>query len=36
LKGEINSPLQKNNYRAISDWKDDLKWLEEEGENYIK
>ena len=36
LNGEINSPLQKNNYRAISDWKDDLKWLEEEGENYIK
>ena len=35
LNGEINSPLQKNNYRAISEWKEDLKWLEKNGEDYI-
>ena len=35
LNGEINSPLQKNNYRAISEWKEDLKWLENNGEDYI-
>ena len=28
LSGEINSPLQKNNYRAISEWTSDLDWLE--------
>ena len=35
LNGEINSPLQRNNYRAIAEWKEDLKWLEENGEDYI-
>jgi hypothetical protein len=35
LIGEINSPLQRNNYRAITEWKDDLSWLEENGEKYI-
>jgi len=35
LNGEINSPLQRNNYRAISEWKEDLKWLEKNGEDYI-
>ena len=35
LNGEINSPLQRNNYRAIAEWKDDLKWLEDNGEEYI-
>ena len=28
LVGEINSPLQRNNFRAISEWKEDLTWLE--------
>lgn len=36
LNGEINSPLQKNHYRAISEWKDDLKWLENNGKDYAK
>ena len=36
LKSEINSPVQKNNYRAISEWKEDLQWLEEVGTEYIK
>lgn len=35
LNGEINSPLQRNNYRAIAEWKEDLKWLEDNGEDYI-
>ena len=35
LNGEINSPLQRNNYRAIAEWKEDLKWLEDNGEGYI-
>lgn len=35
LNGEINSPLQKNNYRAISEWKEDLIWLEDEGLGFI-
>ena len=35
LVGEINSPLQRNNYRAISEWKKDLEWLEKHGEEYI-
>jgi hypothetical protein len=35
LNGEINSPLQRNNYRAISEWKEDLKWLEKNGEDFI-
>ncbi len=36
LNGEINSPLQKNHYRAISEWKEDLKWLENNGKGYVK
>ena len=36
LNGEINSPLQKNHYRAISEWKEDLKWLENNGKDYVK
>lgn len=36
LKSEIKMPMQKNNYRAISEWKEDLKWLEEVGIEYIK
>ena len=36
LKAEINSPLQKNNYRAISEWTEDLDWLEKNGEENIK
>ena len=36
LKGEINSPLQRNNHRAISEWKEDLKWLENNGKDYVK
>lgn len=35
LNSEINSPLQRNNYRAISEWKDDLAWLKVEGQQYI-
>jgi hypothetical protein len=35
LNGEINSPLQQNNYRAILEWKEDLAWLEKNGEEYI-
>jgi hypothetical protein len=35
LSGEINSPLQQNNYRAILEWKEDLAWLEKNGEEYI-
>ncbi|MDA7786645.1 hypothetical protein N9A12_03005 [Gammaproteobacteria bacterium] len=35
LNGEINSPLQKNNYRAISEWKEDLIWLEDDGLGFI-
>ena len=35
LVGEINSPLQRNNYRAISEWKDDLDWLEKNGQEYV-
>ena len=35
LNGEINSPLQRNNYRAIAEWKEDLKWLEDNGVDYI-
>jgi hypothetical protein len=36
LKSEINSPLQKNNYRAISEWTEDLNWLEKEGQMYVE
>ena len=36
LNSEINSPVQKYNYRAISEWKEDLQWLEEVGAEYIK
>ncbi len=36
LKSEINSPVQKHNYRAVSEWKEDLQWLEEVGVEYIK
>ena len=36
LNGEINSPLQKNHYRAISEWKEDLKWLENNGKDFVK
>ena len=35
LNSEINSPLQRNNYRAISEWKDDLDWLKVEGPQFI-
>lgn len=35
LNSEINSPLQRNNYRAISEWKDDLAWLKVEGQQFI-
>ena len=35
LVGEINSPLQRNNYRAISEWRDDLDWLEKNGQEYV-
>jgi len=35
LNGEINSPLQKNNYRAILEWKEDLIWLEDDGLGFI-
>ena len=35
LNAEINSPLQKNNYRAIAEWKEDLTWLEKTGGDYI-
>ena len=35
LNSEINSPLQRNNYRAISEWKDDLAWLKVEGRQFI-
>ncbi len=35
LNSEINSPLQRNNYRAISEWKDDLVWLKVEGPQFI-
>jgi hypothetical protein len=35
LNSEINSPLQRNNYRAISEWKDDLAWLKVEGPQFI-
>ena len=36
LTSEIKMPVQKNNYRAISEWKEDLQWLEEVGIDYIK
>ena len=36
LTSEIKMPMQKNNYRAISEWKEDLQWLEEVGSEYIK
>ena len=36
LSSEIHSPLQKNNYRAISEWKEDLIWLEENGIEIIE
>jgi len=36
LNGEINSPLQRNNYRAISEWKADLDWIEKNGQDYIE
>ena len=36
LTSEIKMPVQKNNYRAISEWKEDLQWLEEVGSEYIK
>ena len=36
LTSEIKMPMQKNNYRAISEWKEDLQWLEEVGTEYIK
>lgn len=36
LNAEINSPIQKNHYRAITEWKEDLKWLENNGEDYVK
>ena len=26
FNGEINSPLQRNNHRAITEWKNDLAW----------
>lgn len=35
LNGEINSPLQRNNHRAIAEWKEDLDWLKDNGEDYI-
>jgi hypothetical protein len=35
LNTEIHSPLQRNNYRAISEWKDDLAWLKVEGREFI-
>ena len=34
LIGEINLPIQRNNYRAISEWKSDLEWLEVHGMEY--
>ena len=36
LNGEINSPLQKNNHRAISEWEADLVWLENNGKDYLE
>ena len=36
LIGEINNPLQRNNHRAISEWKEDLEWLLKHGMEYIK
>ena len=36
LNAEINSPIQKNHYRAITEWKEDLEWLENNGEDYVK
>ena len=36
LIGEINNPLQRNNYRAISEWKEDLEWLLKHGMEYVK
>ena len=35
LSSEIHSPLQKNNYRAISEWKEDLIWLEKKGIEFV-
>ena len=36
LSGEINSPLQRNNYRAISEWEEDLNWLLKQSMEYVK
>ena len=36
LSSEIRSPLQRNNYRAISEWTEDLDWLEKEGQKYVE
>ena len=35
FNGEINSPLQRNNHRPITAWKNDLAWLENIGPSYI-
>ncbi len=36
LSGEINSPLQRNNFRAISEWKEDLEWVLKYGMEYVQ
>ena len=36
LSGEINSPLQRNNFRAVSEWKEDLEWVLKYGMEYIR
>jgi|TARA_B100001093_G_C26788069_1_gene997625 hypothetical protein len=36
LRDKIYSPQHKNHYRAVSEWKEDLHWLEQIGEELIK
>ena len=35
LFGQINNPLQRKNYRAISEWKEDLDWLLKEKDSLL-
>ena len=36
LKDKIYSPQHKNHYRAVSEWTEDLDWVNEIGEELIK
>lgn len=35
LNDKIYSPMNKSNYRAIGEWKEDLRWVEIYGKDYI-